>query len=82
MSVHIVDDEQQRDCPQPLCALWVPAAQGHLLCTLIMLGIIGARSSTMSKLRLDGHHIACVAPPYIYPCGARNAAHCTFTTGC
>ncbi len=39
MSVHIVDDEQRRDCPQSLCALWVPAAQGHLLCW---------RSSTMS----------------------------------
>ena len=31
MSVHIVDDEQRRDCPQYLCAQRVPAAQGHLL---------------------------------------------------
>ena len=85
----IVDDEQRRDCPQPLCAQRVPAAQGHLLRTPIMLGIIGACSSTMSKLRLDGSpqclHCAasaCVAPPCICPCGARNAACCTFTTGC
>jgi hypothetical protein len=27
-------------------------------------------------------HIACVAPPCIYLCGARNAAYRTFTTGC
>jgi len=26
--------------------------------------------------------IACVAVPRIYPRGARNAIHCTFTTGC
>ena len=35
VAVHIVDDEQRRDCPQPLCALWVPAAQGHLLWALL-----------------------------------------------
>jgi len=40
----MVDDEQRRDCPQPLCAQRVPAAQGHLLRTPIMLCIIGARS--------------------------------------
>ena len=28
------------------------------------------------------YHIACVAPPCICPRGARNAAYCTFTTGC
>ena len=85
----IVDDEQRRDCPQPLCAQRVPAAQGRLLRTPIMQSIIGACSSTMSKLRLDGSpqclHCAasaCVAPPCICPSGARNAACCTFTTGC
>ena len=70
----IVDDEQRRDCPQPLCAQRVPAPQGHLL---------RWRSSTMSR-------IDCVARTQlqelrrlsICPCGARNAAHCTFTTGC
>jgi len=67
MSMHIVDDEQRRDHPQPPCALWVPAARRHLLCY---------RSSTMHT------GIACVALPRIYPRGARNAAHCTFTTGC
>jgi hypothetical protein len=39
----IVDDEQRRDCPQPLCAQRVPAAQGHLH---------RWRSSTMSSHRL------------------------------
>jgi hypothetical protein len=67
MSLHIVDDEQRGDRPQPPCALRVPTAQGHLL---------RYRSSTMCS------DIACVAVPRIYPCGARNAAHCTFTTGC
>jgi len=67
MSMHIVDDEQRRDRPQYPCALWVPAARGHLL---------RCRSSTMHI------GIACVAPPRIYPRGARNATHCTFTTGC
>ena len=59
MSLHIVDDEQRRDRPQPPCALRVPAARGHLL---------RYRSSTMYC------DIACVAPPRIYPRGARNAA--------
>ena len=74
MSMHIVDDEQRRDRPQDTCG-WpfgpvpfrVPAARGHLL---------RYRSSTMCT------DIACVAVPRIYPRGARNAAHCTFTTGC
>ena len=74
MSVHIVDDEQRRDRPQSPCG-WpygpgpfrVPAARGHLL---------RYRSSTMCN------DIACVAVPRIYPRGARNAAYCTFTTGC
>ena len=52
MSMHIVDDEQRRDRPQPPCALRVPAARGHLL---------RWRSSTMC---ID---IACVAPPCICP---------------
>ena len=67
MSVHIVDDEQRSNRTQPPCVLWIPAARGHLLCW---------RSSTMC---ID---IACVTPPCICPRGARNAAHCTFTTGC
>ena len=58
MSMHIVDDEQRRDRPQPPCALRVPAARGHLLCWC---------SSTMCT------DIACVALPRIYPRGARNA---------
>jgi len=64
---YIVDDEQRRDCPQPPCALWVPAARWHLL---------RWRSSTMYT------DIAYVAPPCICHRGARNAACCTFTTGC
>jgi len=73
MSMHIVDDEQRRDRPQAMrlalrpSSPWVPAARGHLL---------RCRSSTMHT------GIACVAPPRIYPRGARNAARCTFTTGC
>jgi hypothetical protein len=59
MSVHIVDDEQRGDRPQPPCALWVPAARGHLR---------RCRSSTMYR------DIACVAPPCICPRGARKAA--------
>jgi len=57
--MHIVDDEQRRDRPQYLCALRVPGGAGHLL---------RWRSSTMYT------DIACVAPPCIYPRGARNAA--------
>jgi len=73
MSMYIVDEEQRRDRPQPKrlalrpSSLRVPAARGHLLCW---------RSSTMHT------GIACVAPPCICPRAARNAAHCTFTTGC
>ena len=66
MSVHIVDDEQRRDRPQPPCALRVPAARGHLL---------RYRSSTMYR------DIACVALPRIYPRGARNAAPPSPRTG-
>jgi hypothetical protein len=66
MSVHIVDDEQRRDRPQPPCALWVPAARGHLR---------RWRSSTMY---ID---IACVAPSCIHPRGARNAAPSNSRTG-
>jgi len=73
MSVHIVNDEQRRDRPQPMrlalrpSSFRVPAARGHLL---------RYRSSTMCT------DIACVAVPRIYPRGARNATHCTCTTGC
>ena len=66
MSVHIVDDEQRRDRPQPPCALRVPAARGHLR---------RWRSSTMYT------DIACVAPPCICPRGARNAAPPNSRTG-
>ena len=58
MSLHIVDDEQRRDRPQPPCALRVPAPRGDLR---------RWRSSTMYT------DIACVAPPGISPRGARNA---------
>ena len=51
---------------QPPCALWVPAARGHLL---------RWRSSTMCT------NIACVAPPCICPRGARNAAPPNSRTG-
>jgi hypothetical protein len=44
----------------------IPAAQSHLLRWC---------SATM-------YHIACVAPPCICPCGARNVDYCTFATGC
>jgi hypothetical protein len=52
--------------PQYLGAQRVPAAQGHLL---------RWRSPMMSlhRLRRAAMHL---------PCGARNAAYCTFTTGC
>ena len=66
MSMHIVDDEQRRDRPQPPCALRVPAARGHLR---------RWRSSTMYT------DIACVAPPCICPRGARNATPCNSRTG-
>ena len=73
MSVHIVDDEQRRDCPQHPCALRVPAARGHLL---------RWRSLTMC---ID---IDCVAPPCSCPRqerrrrdGARNAAPANSRTG-
>ena len=58
MSLHIVDDEQRRDCPQPPCALRVPATRGDLR---------RWRSSTMYT------DIGCRAPPGISPRGARNA---------
>jgi hypothetical protein len=71
---HIVDDEQRQSphvnagsiAPQPPCALWVPAARGHLL---------RWRSSTMYT------DIACVAPPCICPRGARNAVPPITRTG-
>ncbi len=74
MSMHIVDDEQRGDRPQPACgwpaarpsSLWVPAARGHLL---------RWRSSTMYM------DIACVPPPCICPRGARNAAVPNSRTG-
>ena len=66
MSLHIVDDEQRRDRPQPPCALRVPAARGHLL---------RYRSLTMHS------DIACVTLPRIYPRGARNAAPPSPRTG-
>ena len=66
MSMHIVDDEQRRDRPQPPCALRVPAAWGHLR---------RWRFSTMYR------DIACVAPPCICPHDARNAAPANSRTG-
>ena len=65
MSLHIVDDEQRRARPQAPCALRVAAARAHLL---------RWRPSTMYR------DIACGPPPSICTRGARNAAHCTFTT--
>ena len=70
----IVDDEPRRDCPQSLCARRVPAAQEHLL---------RWRSSPMSRIafvarmQLEELHRLSICPR-----GARNAACCTFTTGC
>jgi len=66
MSLHIVDDEQCGDRRVSLCPLWVPAWQRHLP---------RWRSSTMC---ID---IACVAPPCICPCQARNAASSITRTG-
>src|SRR5437870_4346968 len=81
--VWIVEEEQRRDRPhsgpcnlrqaddgraqQDPCALRVAAAGGRLL---------RCGGSTMCT------DIACAAAPGIRPPGARNAAICTFTTGC
>ena len=66
MSVHVVDDEQRRDRPQPHAPFGFRSARGHLL---------RWRSSTMYT------DIACVAPPCIYPRSARNEAPVNSRTG-
>src|SRR6266545_2713813 len=67
VSGYTVDDEQRSDRPQDPCALRVAAARARLLRCL---------ASTMRT------NIACGSAPCIRARGARNAALCTFTTGC
>ena len=60
MSMHIVDDEQRGDRPQPPCgwpaarpsSLWVPAARGHLPAA--------GRSAALALL--DNVHGHCLRP--------------------
>ena len=76
MSVHIVDDEQRRDRPQPPCAL----TAFHSVQSRDRKEAEKLRSFTVAALFM--RCLRRVAPPCICPRGARNAAHCTFTTGC
>ena len=66
MSLAIGDDERRCMSPQPPCALRVTAVRGHLL---------RWRSFPMR------FGIAFVAPSWIWPRSARNAAHAMSRTG-
>ena len=65
MSMHIVDDEQQRARPQAPCALRVAG---------------GACASALLSALDDALYIACGPPPRICARGACNAGPCTFAT--